>query len=311
MRPPSRETFDECRAILARGSKSFSAAAKLLPARLRDPVAAYYAFCRVSDDAVDESDAPDRALEELTARLDAIYRGEPGPSPADTALAWVVREHRVPRAPIDALLDGYRWDAEGRRYETLEGVVAYSARVAASVGVVMTLLMGRREPWVLHRAADLGVAMQLTNIARDVGEDARGGRIYLPLEWLREEGIDPDAWLEAPTFSPGVGVAVCRLLAHADGIYARAEPGIAALPADTRMSIAAARLIYADIGRVIRARGYDSVSGRAVTTFADKLRQLPRALPFRFSAEPLGAGPGSPYHAPPLDEVRFLLEGLA
>ncbi len=305
MRRPPQEVFDACRDILAAGSKSFSAAGRLLPARLRDPVAAFYAFCRVSDDLVDDSDDPAAALAALEARVGGIFGGAPGDHVADRALAWVVHDHRVPRAPIDALLDGYRWDVEGRRFEDLSGVVAYSARVAASVGVVMTILMGRREPAVLHRAADLGVAMQLTNIARDVGEDARAGRLYLPMAWLRAEGIDPEGLVAAPRFSPGVGVAVCRLLDHAGRLYRRAEPGIAQLPADCRPAIAAARFIYADIGRVIRARGYDSVSGRAVTSGTDKLRRLARAAPYA-----LGRGAGTPYDAPPLDEIRFLLEGL-
>ena len=184
------EVIRACRAILGRGSKSFAAASRLLPARLRDPVACYYAFCRVSDDAVDESSDPRAALDALRGRLDRVYAGRPDAHPADRGLAWVVASHRVPRAPLDALLDGYLWDVEGRRYRDLSGVRAYSARVAASVGVVMTLLMGRREDYVLHRAADLGVAMQLTNIARDIGEDARAGRLYLPTAWLEAEGIE-------------------------------------------------------------------------------------------------------------------------
>src|SRR5690606_31568013 len=190
--------------------------------------------------------------------------------PADVALAWVVREHAIGRAPLDALLEGYRWDVERRRYEELEPLRAYAARVAASVGVVMTRIMGVHDTLTLARAADLGVAMQLTNIARDVGEDARAGRLYLPLRWLREEGIDPEAFLAAPRPLDGVRVAVCRLLDHAQALYRRAAAGIPRLPADCRTAIAAASAIYADIGRVIRARGYDSISSRAFTSSARK-----------------------------------------
>ncbi len=302
MRPSDAE-LRECRAILTRGSKSFAAASRLLPARLRDPVAAYYAFCRVSDDAVDESDDPARALAELERRLDRALEGRPEDHPADRGLAWVARAWSIPRAPLAALLDGYRWDVERRRYDDLSGVRAYSARVAGSVGVVMTLLMGRRERAVLCRAADLGVAMQLTNIARDVGEDARAGRLYLPLEWLRGEGVDPDAFLRAPRFSDGLAVAVCRLLDHADALYLRAEAGIAALPADCRTAIAAARAIYADIGRVIRARRYDSVGARAATSGARKAWLLASALPARF-ARPVA------HELPALSEIDFLLEAI-
>ncbi len=294
----------ECREILSRGSKSFAAASRLLPSRLLDPVTAYYAFCRVSDDAVDESDDPEAALIELRERVDALVDGRPHAHAADRAMAWVMRAYGVPRAPIDALLEGYAWDVEGRRYETLSDVRAYAARVAASVGVVMTLLMDRREPWVLHRAADLGVAMQLTNIARDVGEDARAGRVYLPLEWLRAEGIDPAAFLNRPRYEPGVGVAVCRLLDHADFLYRRARSGVAALPADCRFAIAGAAAVYADIGRVIRDRSYDSVSSRAYTSGPRKTWLLAK------SGWTLCVSPASCHDAPPLPEVRFLSRGV-
>src|SRR5690606_15301153 len=133
---PSEAVLAHCRSTLARGSKSFAAASRLLPARLRDPVAGYYAFCRVSDDAVDERADPIEALAELSRRLDRIVEGRPEDHPADVALAWVVREHAIGRAPLDALLEGYRWDVERRRYEELEPLRAYAARVAASVGVV-------------------------------------------------------------------------------------------------------------------------------------------------------------------------------
>jgi phytoene synthase len=298
---PSDAVLSECRSILGRGSKSFAAASRFLPARLRDPVAAYYAFCRVSDDAVDESADPLGALSELSRRLDRIVEGRPEDHPADLALAWVVREHAIGRAPLDALLEGYRWDVERRRYEDLEGVRAYSARVAASVGVVMTLLMGRRDERTLARAADLGVAMQLTNIARDVGEDARAGRLYLPLGWLRAEGVDPETFLADPRPLEGVRVAVCRLLDHAELLYRRADEGIPRLPADCRTAIAAARAIYADIGRVIRRRRYDSVSSRAFTSSARKAWLAASALPARFSTS------SPPSDVEPLAEIRFLI----
>ena len=302
MKRPSEAVLRECRAILGRGSKSFAAASRLLPARLRDPVAGYYAFCRVSDDAVDESADPLSALGELSRRLERIVEGRPEDHPADIALAWVVREHAIGRAPLDALLEGYRWDLERRRYEDLEGVRAYAARVAASVGVVMTRIMGREDAETLARAADLGVAMQLTNIARDVGEDARAGRLYLPLAWLREEGVEPEAFVSAPTPLEGVRIAVCRLLDHADGLYRRAGLGIPRLPADCRTAIAAARAIYADIGRVIRARRYDSVSSRAFTSSARKAWLAAASLPARLASS------APPSNVEALAEVRFLIE---
>lgn len=299
------EDVARCRAILREGSKSFHAASLLLPPRVRGPASVVYAFCRVADDAVDTvspRQAPE-ALERLRARLERAYAGAPQDHPVDRAFATVIERHAMPRAVPEALLEGFAWDVEGRRYEDLSGVLAYSARVASAVGVMMTVLMGRREPAVLARACDLGAAMQLTNICRDVGEDARNGRVYLPLAWLREAGVDVEAWLREPAFTPAVGAVIERVLREADGLYARADLGVPMLPRDCRPSIRAARLLYADIGRVVRARGCDSVGSRAVVSRARKLGLVVKASWARFSAdrEPQAGDP------PPLDEVRFLL----
>ncbi len=291
--------FEACRAILARGSKSFHFASRALPPRLVDPVSAFYAFCRESDDAIDECDEPRLALAQLGARVDGIFAGQPEARPVDRAFASVVRAHGLPRAPIDALLEGYVWDVEGRRYETLSDVIAYSARVAASVGVTMTWLLGRRERAILARACDLGVAMQLTNIARDVGDDARRGRIYLPLDWLAEEGVDADALVRAPRFSPGLGRATERLLHEAETLYLRAEPAIEALPADSRRAVRWAARLYREIGRIVAENGYDAVSGRASTSTARKARVVLGALVTLRS--PRGTDD------PPLPEVELLL----
>jgi phytoene synthase len=142
---------------------------------------------------------------------------------------------------------------------------------------MMSIVMNTRTPEALARACELGVAMQLTNIARDVGEDARAGRLYLPMQWLREEGIEPDAWLANPVFGPGIARVVQRLLAAADDLYARAEKGVAHLPRDCRPAIHAARLVYAEIGREVEAAGADSVNKRAVVSGRRKLALLARA----------------------------------
>lgn len=290
----------DCRRILWRQSKSFAAAALLLPPRAQGPTAALYAFCRVSDDAVDAAGATPETLVDLHARLDAAYAGAPREHPVDRAFARAVREHRIPRVVPEALLEGYAWDLSGRRYETLEALRAYCARVASTVGVMMTLVLGRREPTTLGRACDLGVAMQLTNVARDVGEDALGGRLYLPAAWLREEGVDPDAFLAAPRFSPGLGRVVARMLEEAERLYVRAERGIPRLPRDGRLAVAAARYIYADIGREIARAGHDSITRRAFTSRARKLGLIARSLPWLLRSP-------APDDAPPLPETEFLV----
>lgn len=276
----------ECRAMIRAGSRSFYAASLLLPERVRGGAYALYAFCRCSDDCVDVDGGDAGAVDALARRLDAIYAGAPRDGAVDRALADTVERFAIPRAPFDALLEGLAWDASGRRYDTLSQVYAYAARVAGSVGAMMAALMGARSPELVARACDLGTAMQLTNIARDVGDDARLGRLYLPQSWLREAGIDPEAWLDAPRFSPALGALVARLLAEADRLYTRADAGIAGLPSACRPAIRAARLLYADIGAEVARRGYDSVSERAIVPPSRKLALVVRAL--------LGAGVEKP-----------------
>ncbi|MBK5911399.1 hypothetical protein CCR85_07815 [Rhodothalassium salexigens] len=266
-----------CRVMLREGSKSFHAAAQLLPDRLRQAATVVYAFCRLADDGVDHAVDGRGALERLHERLDRAYAGDPLDQPVDRALADTVVQHSIPKVTFEWLFDGFAWDTQGRDYETLSDVRAYGVRVAGTVGVMMAVLMGVRDRAALARACDLGIAMQLTNIARDVGEDANAGRLYLPRTWFDEAGLDVDAWLARPTMGPGLASVVERLLAEADRLYARAEPGIDALPKDCRSSIYAARYIYADIGRVIRDQGCDSISSRAVVTGRRKLALITRA----------------------------------
>ncbi len=294
----------DCRQLLKEGSRSFYAASLLLPSELAEPVTALYAFCRVADDAVDLADDPQAGLQEMRDRLNRIYADNPSTSPVDRAFAEVVRDYDIPYTLPEALLEGFEWDVRGRRYRTISGTYAYSARVAGTVGVMMAVLMGVREKEVLSRACDLGVAMQLTNIARDVGEDARNGRIYLPLERLRHHGVDVDAWIAEPTFNLGVRRTVFEVLDAAEALYKRAEWGIGQLPARVRPAIFAARSIYAEIGREIERRHYDSVSQRAVVSGRRKLRLLGSALR-------KAAVQRQKDHAPTLDETRFLLDAVS
>ncbi|MES2195148.1 MAG: phytoene/squalene synthase family protein [Pseudomonadota bacterium] len=267
-----------CRALLKGGSRTFHAASKVLPRRVADPAIALYAFCRLADDAVDLGSNRAAAVERLKERLDRAYRGQPMDLAADRAFADVVARFSIPRELPEALLEGLAWDAGGRRYETLQELYAYAARVAGAVGAMMTLVMGQRTPETVARACDLGVAMQLTNIARDIGEDARAGRLYLPLAWLRDAAIEPEAWLANPVFTPEIAAMVQRLLDAADALYDRATLGIVHLPLSCRPGIYAARALYAEIGRELERGGLNSVSRRAVVSGERKLKVLARML---------------------------------
>jgi phytoene synthase len=298
--------LDHCRAAIRTGSLSFHAASRLLPPTVRDPALVLYAFCRLADDAVDEQDQKAEAVLTLGERLDLAYAGRPRNAPEDRAFAAIVQQFDMPRALPEALLEGLAWDAQGRRCQTLSDVRAYSARVAAAVGAMMCVLMRVRDPHALARACDLGVAMQLTNIARDVGEDARAGRLYLPLDWFDAAGIDPDDFLRNPQPTPEIRRMTTRLLAEAERLYRRSEAGIARLPAASRMGIWAARLIYCGIGTEVRRNGGDSVTRRAHTTAAQKIGWMAqasgRAVTSAIMPEP------AVIFAPPLPEVAWLVD---
>jgi phytoene synthase len=272
----SGEAEDEkaCSAAIRRGSKSFHLASLMLPSPTRQAARSLYAFCRHSDDLIDAPRSGLPALERLRQRLDQIYAGDPAPIACDRAFARAVHDHAIPKPVVDALLDGFAMDLDGRRYQSLDELKTYATCVAASVGLMMAAVMGVSDRFALARAADLGLAMQLTNIARDVGEDARNGRLYLPLDWLIERGIDPEVFLRAPRFSSALGDVIRQLLQEAEHHYRLGHAGIESLPATCRHAIRTAALVYEDIGASIAANGFDSVSQRARTTLARKLALL-------------------------------------
>ncbi|WP_199873310.1 phytoene/squalene synthase family protein [Ideonella sp. A 288] len=309
-----------CRRRLQHGSRTFLAASYLLPRSVRDPACALYAFCRQADDEVDQQvdghNSPavagmlrsDEAVAALRRRLAHVYAGTPGPHSADRALAWVVQQFAIPQALPLALIEGFEWDAQERRYDTLADLHDYAARVAGSVGAMMSLLMGVRSESGLARACDLGVAMQLSNIARDVGEDARQGRLYLPRDWLREVGIDPDDWLARPRHSPALAIVVQRLLDAADALYHRVDAGIAELPGPCRPGIHAARTLYAAIGHQVARNGLDPLAGRASVPGPRKARLLVQAT----VRARLGPAFDTVARAePPLAATRYLVDAAA
>ena len=298
-----------CRDVIRTGSLSFHAASKLLPAYVRDPALALYAFCRLADDEVDEGNNKARAVLDLRNRLDLAYSGMPCDAPEDRAFAAIVAEFDMPRALPEALLEGLAWDAMERRYATLSEVRDYSARVASAVGAMMCVLMRVRNRDALARACDLGVAMQLTNIARDVGEDARASRIYLPTDWLDDAGISVEDFFANPQASPDIRRIVRHLLAEANRLYIRSEAGIGALPLQARTGIFAARYIYDGISAAVRRNAYDSVSMRARTTKATKIARIGSAAVRTVGTVIL---PKSPViYARPLDEVKFLVDAAS
>jgi phytoene synthase len=276
-------------AVIARGSKSFALAAGVLDPGARDAAHRLYAWCRYCDDITDgqtlghgarppaDRAAQRSALASLRAATEASLRGRPPADPVFAGLAHVVRSHGIPHELLLALLDGMEMDAAGRRYHTMDELREYCYHVAGVVGIMMARVMGVSDAPTLRCAEELGIAMQLTNIARDVVDDARAGRVYLPLEWLVEEGI-PVEHVAALEHRAALTRVVARLLDRADAFYASAESGIIRLPARSAWSIATASRIYSEIGRVIRGRRERAWDGRAVVSWRRKMYWLGRSL---------------------------------
>jgi phytoene synthase len=294
---------ERSREMIRAGSKSFAGAARLLAPRTRDSAYQLYAWCRYCDDRIDFQDlgrgAPAGAEASARDRLEALVRetnraldGADVDDPVFVALQRVVALHAIPRRHPIELLDGFAMDVEGRRYRTLDDLLSYCYHVAGVVGVMMAHVMGAEGRDTLDRAADLGIALQMTNIARDVIDDASAGRVYLPESWLEEAGIPVGEILERRHRGALHGV-VCRLLAEADRYYRSADDGVARLPLRSAWSIATARGVYRDIGRLVLRRGAGAWDRRAVVSKPRKLLRVAGAglqalllIAFRRNARP-------------------------
>jgi phytoene synthase len=213
-----------------------------------------------------------RKLAELEDKTRRAMAGEPTEDTAFAAFQRVAQRHGIPaQHPLD-LLQGFRMDVEGHAYRTLQDTLLYAYHVAGVVGVMMAQVMGVRDLATLRRAADLGVALQLTNIARDVIEDAKGGRVYLPADWLRA-AASPTA-LTQPANRAVVFAATERLLAEAEPYYASARWGLKTLGFRSAWAVAAARGVYRQIGLRVRAMGPAGMDRRASTGTLIKLARV-------------------------------------
>jgi phytoene synthase len=272
-----------CRASIARHSKSFALARHLLPAGVADRAAVLYAWCRRADDAVDRAprEAQAAALERLREELELVYSGAALGEPELAAFQRLVHERRLPRAYAEELLAGMEMDRAGARYATLDDLLVYCFRVAGVVGLMMCHVLEPRHPRALRRAAHLGIAMQLTNVCRDVLEDWDMGRLYLPEELLAACGAPGLIERRGGPFPSearsAVAEAVRRLLAEAELYYRSGDRGLADLPWRAALAVRTARSVYAAIGRRIEAQGCDVAAGRAFVPFGAKLGHAGRA----------------------------------
>ena len=265
-----------CIQILKQHAKTFRLASYLLPPQMRDDAAIAYAFCRLVDDTVDDADSEARAAVELGAIEDMVLGLVPS-TPLVSAYLDMCRRRNIELTPTLHLIGGARSDLSLVRVEDDAQLFRYCYQVAGTVGLIMCGIMGVTDRTALQRAVDLGIAMQLTNICRDVLEDAKMDRVYLPQQRLLSNGSD-QATLIAHVRNPSdaltrsVASTVSELLIKADHHYQSATLGMRFLSGRVRLSIMVASSLYRQIGvRLLRLHRGNALLGRVVVPKWQKL----------------------------------------
>lgn len=300
---------------IAKHSKSFSLAARLLPPGNGEEAAVVYAWCRRADDSIDlrEGPAQAHALVQLREELADLYAGGRPSDPVLAAFGEVLVARAIPMMYPAELLAGMEMDVRSQHYASLDELLCYCYRVASTVGLMMCHVMGVSHAVALRHAAHLGLGMQLTNICRDVMEDWQRGRLYLPADVLARHGVTSLRAGDGGPF-PAAAVAGCRgvieeLLAVAEQYYASSDAGLRYLSLRCALSVNAARRVYSAIGREIARRGHDVTAPRAVVPTYRKLLACAAAaastLTLRLTS------PSRPFEAVPLETVNYGPELIA
>ena len=263
-----------CASLTSLYSRTFFLATGLLPTEKRHAMRALYAFCRLSDDIVDCSQGE-------AERTLAVWRQKalaPAPPPDDlVALAWADTRlrYRIPQGYAEQLIEGVGRDLHQQRYRTFEDLTTYAYGVASTVGLMSMHIIGFAGEQAIPYAIKLGVALQLTNILRDIGEDWRSGRVYLPMDEMAAFGLT-EADLERGQVDKRWRAFLRFQIERTRHLYAEARPGIALLNSDGRFAVAAASELYRAILDDIEAHDYDVFYRRAHVSAWDKARRLPR-----------------------------------
>jgi len=276
----------QARDVIDRASKSFAASSRLFAAATRRDVVLLYTWCRHCDDLVDGQafgrgtikTASAETLEQLRADSLAALAGKPPPALPFQALADLSGRHSIGPALIEAHINGFGLDVAGWQPQTLDDTLKYCYYTAGTVGIMMAKLMDVHDESTLRRASDLGIAFQLTNIARDVHEDALAGRSYLPGQWRTESGLTIDD-LADPECHQRAFPLVERLVHEAEPYYRSAAIGIRALPRRAAWAITTAKSVYRDIGQEVVRRGPDALNERVFTSKGRKALRMVTAIP--------------------------------
>jgi len=305
--PASATVLEASHRTLRRKARTFHLASRLLPRGARDDAAVVYAFCRLADDAVDEAADPTAAAAAL-ARLQAELAGRLPARPLLAAFLDAAARLELPLRAVDELLEGVRTDIGDVRVADDTELIRYCYRVASTVGLMMCAVLGVRRRDALPHAVDLGIAMQLTNIARDVAEDARRGRVYLPAERLRSRGVDPDALVRGEVDREAVASVVLDVVDLADRYYRSADDGMRDIPWRGRQAILVASRVYRAIGVSLRRRHGDALAGRTVVSPLGKAVGCAGALAASLNPRILGIAARRP-HDPALHSAIRGLPG--
>lgn len=267
----------DSRAVLAKHARTFDLAGWFLPPERLDDAAIVYAFCRLVDDAVDEA-ASREGGDAAVAEIERELRGEVPARPLVACFGELLDGWKISRQVALELCKGVRSDAGEVEVASDAELLRYCYRVAGTVGLMMCGVIGARDPAALPYALDLGIAMQLTNISRDVAADAELGRVYLPATRLRAAGTEPAALLRGEASRAAVSAVVLDVLGLAEKYYASADAGMRFIPWRSRLAILVAGRVYRSIGLKLRRRGGDALAGRTVVSPLEKSWWIGAAL---------------------------------
>ena len=279
------EAYTYCRQISQHHAKTFYLASMFLPKKQQKPIFAIYALLRTVDDIVDlaevkltngliTSEEIQRILDEWKSKLKDCYAGKVDHDPIMMAWHDTLKNYTIPiELPLD-LMDGVAMDIEFKPFETFDELYVYCYKVAAVVGLMTSEIFGYSDKRALEHAIELGIAMQLTNILRDIGEDVDRGRIYLPLEDLRRFNYSSEKLMQK-TMNDNFLNLMKFQIERARGYYRSSDKGIPMLEKQSRFGVAISSVNYNNILTAIEKNNYDVFSKRAYRSFYQKLSTIP------------------------------------